>query len=89
MKLKDKKRIIHRLKIIEGQIRGLQKMVEEEKYCIDIITQSLAIKQALSCIEDIFLENHLSTHVIDQVKSGNKKKAIEEIMKIYKISKKK
>ncbi len=84
-----KKRIIRRLKIIEGQIRGLQKMVGEEKYCIDVITQSIAVKQALSSIEDLLLNKHLSKHVIDQMKSGNEKKAIKEIMTIYKISKKK
>ncbi|MEK7175611.1 MAG: metal-sensing transcriptional repressor, partial [Patescibacteria group bacterium] len=47
------KRAIRRLKIAEGQVRGLQKMVEDEKYCIDIINQSLAIKQALSGVEDL------------------------------------
>jgi len=67
-----KKKSIRRLKIIEGQIRGLQKMVHDEKYCVDIITQSLAIKQALSGVEDLLLENHLSTHVSDQMKKGEK-----------------
>jgi CsoR family transcriptional regulator, copper-sensing transcriptional repressor len=84
-----KKRAIKRLKILEGQIRGLQKMVEAEDYCIDIITQSQAAKQALSGVEDLVLENHLSTHVIDQMKSGKSQQAVEEIMKVYKVSKRK
>lgn len=84
-----KKRAIRRLKILEGQIRGLQKMVGEEKYCIDIIQQSSAIKAALSSIEDLILENHLSTHVIEQIKAGKEKKSTQEILKIYKLSKKK
>lgn len=62
-------------------------MVEEEKYCIDIITQSLAIKKALSSIEDLMMENHLGTHVLEQINSGNKNKAIKEILSIYKLSK--
>lgn len=88
MKSGIKKRAIQRLKIAGGQIRGLEKMVDKEEYCVDIITQSLAIKQALSGVEDLLLENHLSTHVMDQMKSGKEEKAIKEIMTVYKVSKK-
>ncbi len=84
-----KKRVTRRLKILEGQIRGLQNMVEREKYCIDILQQSLAAKNALSSIEDLILENHLSTHVIEQIKSGKESKSTKEILEIYKLSKKK
>lgn len=84
-----KKRAIHRLKIVEGQIRGLQRMVEKEEYCVDIINQSLAVKQALSGVEDLILENHLSTHVVEQIKSGRESTAIKEILSVYKLSKKK
>lgn len=81
-----KLKALRRLKILEGQVRGLHKMVDEEQYCIDIIVQASAIKQGLSGIKDLILENHLSTHVIDQIKSGKDKKAIEEILKIYKLA---
>ena len=84
-----KKQVKNRLNRIGGQVQGLQKMVEEEKYCVDIITQSSAIRQALSAVENLMLENHLSTHVMHQVKKGQSKKAIEEILKIYKLAKKK
>ena len=89
MKKELKPRAIRRLKIIEGQIRGLQKMVEEGAYCIDIITQASAIKEALSGVEDILLENHLSTHVIHQIKNGEDVQATEEILKVYKLKRKK
>ena len=89
MKRDIKKKAERRLKIVEGQVRGLQRMVEEEKYCIDIIHQSLAIKEALSRVEDLILKNHLSTHVIEQIKSGKELKAIKEILSVYKLSKKK
>lgn len=85
MKAEVKKKAVRRLKIVEGQIRGLQKMIEQEKYCIDIITQASAIKQALSSIEDLILENHLSTHAVQQIKSGKEEKAIKEVLKVYKI----
>lgn len=82
-----KKRTIRRLKIVEGQIRGLQNMVARDKYCVDVITQSLAIKEALSGVEELILENHLSTHVVQQIKGGKQDKAIREILKIHKLSK--
>lgn len=63
-------------------------MVIDEKYCIDIITQSLAAKQALSGFEDLILGNHLSTHVVDQIKSGKSAKATKELLRLYKLSKK-
>lgn len=84
-----KKRAIHRLKIIEGQVRGLQRLVEKEAYCLDIINQSFAVKEALSSIETMMLENHLSTHVVHQMKSGKEALAAREILAIYKLSKKK
>ena len=89
MKQDIKKKSIRRLKIAEGQVRGLQKMINDEKYCVDIINQSFAIKEALSRVEDLILENHLSTHVIEQIKSGKESKSIKEILDIYKLSKKK
>lgn len=86
---KYKPRAIRRLRVVAGQIKGLEKMVDEGKYCINIIHQSLAIKEALSSLEDFILENHLSTHVIQQMKSGKSQKAIEEILSIYRLSKRK
>jgi len=84
--IKDKAK--KRLKIIEGQVRGLQDMVEKEKYCVDIITQTGAVKKALSGVEDLILENHLSTHVVHQMKHGDEAKASGEILKIYKLKRK-
>lgn len=89
MKKDIKKKALRRLKILEGQVRGLQRMVEEEVYCIDILTQSSAVKEALSSVEDFILENHLSTHVLHQMQHGDDKKSTEEIMTIYKLAKKK
>ena len=84
-----KNKAARRLKIIEGQIRGLQHMVEKDIYCVDVINQSLAIKEALSGVEDLLLERHLATHVVDQMKSGMEAKAIKEILDLYRLSKKK
>lgn len=88
MRSETKKKALRRLKIIQGQLNGLEKMIEDEKYCIDIITQSSAVKQALSGIEDLILENHLATHAKEQLKTGRRDKLAAEILKVYKLSKK-
>ena len=89
MKANLKRKASRRLNIIQGQLKGLAKMVEEEKYCVDIITQASAIKVALSGVEGLLLENHLSTHVLQQIKGGQEKKAVAEILKVYKLAQKK
>jgi DNA-binding FrmR family transcriptional regulator len=87
-KTTNKSRLIQRLKIIEGQVRGLQEMVEKGVYCIDIITQTSAVKQGLSNVEDILVESHLNSCIINQIKSGQTDKAQKEILKVYKLKRK-
>ena len=89
MKADTKKQTLRRLNLVRGQLNGLIKMVDAERYCVDIITQSSAIKEALSGVEDLMLKNHLMTHVIHQIKNGKGKKAVAEILKVYKLAQKK
>lgn len=88
MEDKNQGKIVRRLKLIEGQVRGLQKMVESHTYCIDVITQTSAVKQGLSNVEDLLLENHLGSCILNQIKSGQTSKAKAEILKIYKLKRK-
>lgn len=83
-----KRRATHRLKILGGQIRGLQKMIQKENYCIDIINQCAAAREALLSLEQLLLKNHLNTHVVEQIKRGQKNKAVQEVLSIYKFSNK-
>lgn len=80
--------LVRRLKIIEGQVRGLQDMIEQGSYCIDVITQTSAVKQGLSNVEDILLEHHLSHCTIKQVREGKADKAKREILKVYQLKRK-
>lgn len=84
----NKQKLIHRLKIIEGQVRGLQNMLEDDIYCIDIITQTSAIKQALSTVEDKLMEGHLGHCLVNQIKKGQTDKATKEILKVYQLKRK-
>jgi CsoR family transcriptional regulator, copper-sensing transcriptional repressor len=82
-----KKRALHRSKIIEGQMRGVQKMIEKEEYCMDIITQTLAIQKSLSSLNKLILENHLRTHVKQMFEQGEIDKAVEELLSVYELGK--
>ena len=81
-------KLVRRLKIIEGQVRGLQEMIEKGVYCIDIITQASAVKQGISNVEDVLLEHHLGHCLVNQIKNGESKKATEEIIKVYRLKRK-
>jgi DNA-binding FrmR family transcriptional regulator len=80
--------LIRRLKIIEGQVRALQEMLANDTYCIDVITQTSAVKQALSGVEDALMENHLGTCVVHQIKKGKEETAVSEILKVYRLKRK-
>lgn len=80
--------LARRLKIIEGQVRGLREMIEKGVYCIDVITQTSAVKQALSGVEDALMESHLGTCVVNQMKRGDTGKATGEILKVYRLKRK-
>ena len=83
-----KKRALHRTRILEGQLRGLEKMIESEDYCIDIITQSLAIQKSLGSLNKLLVENHLKTHVSEMFEEGGSRQddAILELLKVYELS---
>lgn len=84
-----KKRALHRSKILQGQIKGLEKMIAKEDYCVDIITQSLAIQKSLSSLNKLIVENHLRTHITEKFSSGDSKKqelAIGEMLGLYELT---
>lgn len=84
-----KKRALHRMKILQGQLKGVEKMVENEEYCVDIIVQSLAIQKSLSSLNKLILENHLRTHVAEDIRSEDnihEEKAIKELLDLYELT---
>jgi len=73
------------LRRIEGQVRGVQKMIEDRKYCIDILTQISAIKGALFRIEEKILEKHFQHCVIDAIKGTSEKEKQQKLDEILKL----
>lgn len=78
VKSKSRKRI----NIIKGQLDGLLKMIEEDKYCIDLLNQSLAIQNSIKSLDSLIFEKHLNTHVTQQF-LDEKEKAVEELVKLF------
>src|ERR1043165_4155986 len=67
--------LLLRLRRIEGQVRGVQKMIEEERYCPDVLTQMSAIHESLRAVERILMKNHLQHCTTQALRSGDPKKA--------------
>lgn len=75
---------INRLKRIEGQVRGIQKMVEDDRYCMDILVQISAIQSALKQVGFSITERHINHCVSDAIQRGEGKETIEELMSVLK-----
>jgi DNA-binding FrmR family transcriptional regulator len=81
-----KQAIINRLKSIEGHVRGVQRMVDEDAYCIDIINQNLAVQRALEKVNSLILERHLQTCVTTAIQGNDateRRRVIAEIMNVF------
>lgn len=79
----DKELLSKRLKKIEGQVKGIQKMVEDERYCVDILVQISAVRSAINKVGTIILENHIKGCVADSIKNDDylaSESTIEELM---------
>lgn len=84
-----KKRALHRSKILEGQMKGLTKAIAEEKYCVDLLRQSLSIQNSLKSLNGLLLENHIRTHVKHQLRDPkSEEKAVDELKDIFILSNK-
>jgi DNA-binding FrmR family transcriptional regulator len=77
--VKDKRQIQDRLSRIEGQVRGLRKMVDEDRYCIDVLTQVNAVKAALDGVALLLLRDHTEHCVVDAIKSGTGEQKVREL----------
>jgi len=83
--------VLKRLRSISGHVSGIERMVAEDAYCIDVIKQVQAVQAALNKVNDLILENHLNTCVIEAVRGDNKKereRVLEEIVGVFEMAQK-
>lgn len=84
---KESRDLMNRLKRIEGQVRGLESMLERNAYCTDILTQVAAVSAALNSFNKVLLSNHLHTCVADQIRDGNDEVIDELVTLLQKLMK--
>ena len=84
---KEYKSMIRRLKLIEGQVRGIEKMVEEDRYCIDILIQVSAIQSALNAFNKELLAQHIHSCVVDDIRNGKDEVVDELVAAVQKLMK--
>lgn len=75
---------IRRVKIIEGHLRHVEKLLEEDAYCIAILNQSQAVQRALKQMDLELLKDHLSTCAADAIRKGKSAEAVRELMEVFK-----
>ena len=78
-----KKDALKRLSYIEGHLAGIRRMVEEDKYCVDVLKQTFAVRRAIQKLEGRLLEGHLHSCVIEGVKEGREDEVLGELLELY------
>lgn len=86
--MEDTKRalVLKRLAYVDGHLQGVRRMVEADKYCVDVLKQTFAIRRAIEKIEAMMLENHLHTCVLEGIHEGRDEQVIGELLDLYELA---
>ena len=79
---------LKRFNYIEGHLSGVKRMVEEDKYCVDVLKQTYAIRRAIEKVEALLLEGHLDTCVLEGIRGGRDKEVLGELVELYSLANK-
>ena len=74
---------LQRLNYIDGHLSGIRRMLEEDKYCVDILKQTYAVRRAIEKMEGILLEGHLQSCAVEGIKDGREEEIISELKDLY------
>lgn len=83
MKMDRRDEAERRLSYIEGHLAGVRKMIQEERYCVDVLKQTYAVRKAIEKLEALLLENHLKTCVVEGIKGGREEQIIGELRELF------
>jgi DNA-binding FrmR family transcriptional regulator len=78
--------ILRRLAYIEGHLQGVRRMVEEDKYCVDVLKQTYAVRRAIEKLEALVLENHLQGCVVSGIREGREEAVVGELLDLYELA---
>lgn len=87
MKPETSKDVAARLRSIAGHVRAVERMVEEDRYCVDVLRQTMAIEKALERVDSLVLQGHLETCVADAFRQGRSDKTVKELTEIFNTAK--
>ena len=77
---------LKRMSYIEGHLAGIRKMLDEDKYCVDVLKQTYAVRRAIEKMESLLLEGHLKSCVVEGIRSGRAEEIVEERKGLYILS---
>jgi DNA-binding FrmR family transcriptional regulator len=78
--------ILRRLAYIEGHLQGVRRMIEEDKYCVDVLKQTYAVRRAIEKLESMILENHLQGCVVEGIREGREDAVVGELIELYELA---
>ena len=81
-----KPEVLRRLAYIEGHLQGVRRMIEEDKYCVDVLKQTYAVRRAIEKLEALILENHLQGCVVHGIKEGREDAVVDELLDLYELA---
>ena len=79
---------LKRLSYIDGHLAGIRRMIEEDKYCVDVLKQTYAVRRAIEKMESLLLDGHLHTCVVEGVRDGREQQVIGELLELYELASK-
>ena len=77
---------LKRMSYIEGHLAGIRKMLDDDKYCVDVLKQTYAVRRAIEKMESLLLEGHLKSCVVEGIRSGRAEEIVEELKDLYILS---
>jgi DNA-binding FrmR family transcriptional regulator len=84
----QKTEILQRLASIEGHVRGIRKMIEDDAYCVDVLKQTYAVKRAIDKLEDTMLQGHLTSCVPEGIRDGREEQVVQELRDLFDLARK-
>jgi DNA-binding FrmR family transcriptional regulator len=78
--------ILKRLAFIDGHLQGVRRMIEDDKYCVDVLKQTYAVRRAIDKMEALMIDNHLHTCVLDGIKDGRQDEVMGELVELYELA---
>lgn len=77
---------LKRLRFIQGHLEGITKMIEQDKYCVDVLKQTFAVRRAIQQLEKGLLDGHIRSCVVEGLKNGNDEQVVGELLELYSLS---